>query len=164
MTPEDRVRAAAERSSEIALAVLFGSRARGDERRVSDTDVAVLLLDDSLERRRDVEAALGRAAGTSIDIVFLNTAPPQLRFEIARDSKVLVEREPHLWADFQARAMIAWWDWAPTARMLHSIAAEHLREQSAQRLRPARGAGGKRGEAAPPSASERGWGPASSEK
>jgi starch synthase (maltosyl-transferring) len=33
----------------------------------------------------------------------------------------------------------------------------------AERLRPARGASGKRGEAAPPSASEGGWGPASSE-
>jgi excinuclease ABC subunit C len=35
---------------------------------------------------------------------------------------------------------------------------------SVQRLRPARGAGGERGEAAPPSASERGWGPASTEE
>jgi protein ImuB len=34
-------------------------------------------------------------------------------------------------------------------------------DASDQRLRPARGAEGKRGEAAPPSASERGWGPAS---
>jgi excinuclease ABC subunit C len=33
-----------------------------------------------------------------------------------------------------------------------------------QRLRPARGAGGKPGEAGPPSASERGWGPASAEE
>ena len=33
-----------------------------------------------------------------------------------------------------------------------------------ERLRPERGAGGKRREAAPPSESERGWGPASSEK
>ena len=31
-------------------------------------------------------------------------------------------------------------------------------------LRPERGAGGKRGEAAPPSESERGWGPASTGK
>jgi hypothetical protein len=33
-----------------------------------------------------------------------------------------------------------------------------------KRLRPERGAGGKRRGAAPPSESERGWGPASSEK
>jgi hypothetical protein len=32
-----------------------------------------------------------------------------------------------------------------------------------ERLRPERGAGGKRGAAAPPSESERGWGPASIE-
>jgi ribonuclease R len=39
-----------------------------------------------------------------------------------------------------------------------------IRAGEAQRQRPARGAGGKRGEAAPPSASERGWGPASIDK
>jgi ATP-binding cassette, subfamily B, multidrug efflux pump len=36
--------------------------------------------------------------------------------------------------------------------------------QAGERLRPERGAGGKPGEAGPPSESERGWGPASSEK
>src|SRR6267378_3284554 len=36
--------------------------------------------------------------------------------------------------------------------------------RSSERLRPERGAGGKRGGAAPPSESERGWGPASSEE
>jgi ribonuclease R len=39
-----------------------------------------------------------------------------------------------------------------------------IRAGEAQRQRPARGAGGKRGEAAPPSARERGWGPASTKK
>src|SRR5215510_4699798 len=37
-------------------------------------------------------------------------------------------------------------------------------EKGQERLRPERAAGGKRREAAPPSESERGWGPASSEK
>ncbi len=42
--------------------------------------------------------------------------------------------------------------------------AEHLADLQRERLRPERGAGGKPGEAGPPSESERGWGPASINK
>jgi hypothetical protein len=73
---------------------------------------------------------LGRAAGRPIDIVDLNDAPPQLRFEIARDGKVLIERVPYAWADVRARAMIDWWDWAPTARMIDAAAIERLRQRT----------------------------------
>jgi hypothetical protein len=42
---------------------------------------------------------------------------------------VLLEREPHLWTDFKARAMVDWWDWAPLARRLAESAATRLRSQ-----------------------------------
>lgn len=106
---------------------LFGSTARGAGTGHSDVDIAVLL--DEVSARHGVEAALGRAAGRTVDLIDLETAPPQLRFEIARDGRLLVERRPHAWADFRARAMIDWWDWAPTARMIHGAAAKRLREQ-----------------------------------
>jgi ATP-binding cassette subfamily F protein uup len=41
---------------------------------------------------------------------------------------------------------------------------DYLRQRSGERLRPERGAGGKPAAGRPPSESERGWGPASSEK
>ena len=75
-------------------------------------------------------AATARASGRRVDLVTLDDAPPLLRFEIARDGIVLVEREPHAWADFRARAMIDWWDWAPTARMMHSVMAERVRQEA----------------------------------
>jgi len=111
----------------VRLAVVFGSVARGDERPGSDVDVAVRLDTDSSALRQEVEVELGRAAGRELDIVFLDEAPPLLRFEIATDGVVLVERQPHAWADFRMHAMIDWWDWAPTARKMEEAALERLR-------------------------------------
>jgi predicted nucleotidyltransferase len=113
--------------AEVRLAVLFGSSARQGAGR--DADIALILAPDTPALRRRLEAELGRAAGRAVDIVYLEQAPPLLRFEIARDGKVLIERISHLWADVRARAMIDWWDWAPQARMLFAAAARRLREK-----------------------------------
>jgi hypothetical protein len=64
-----------------------------------------------------------------VDVVNLREAPPLLRFEIARDGVPLIESSPHAWADFRARAMVDWWDWAPTARAMYRAAAARLRSQ-----------------------------------
>ena len=129
MSLERRLVQAAETLPAVHLLVLFGSKARGTDAGRSDVDIAVLLDDGSAAARQMVEVALGRAAGRAVDLVDLETAPPQLRVEIARDGKLLVERRPHAWADFRAHAMIDWWDWAPTARMIHKAATRRLREQ-----------------------------------
>jgi hypothetical protein len=74
---------------------------------------------------------LERAASRPVDLVVLDVAPPLLRFEVARDGVVLVERADNAWADFRARAMIDWWDWAPTARLMHRVMAERVRAEAA---------------------------------
>jgi predicted nucleotidyltransferase len=108
----------------VQLAVLFGSAAVGRLRPDSDVDIGVLG-----PAPRDLPALqlrLERITGRPVDIVPLDTAPPLLRFEVARDGRLLVERVPHLWSDFKARAMVDWWDWAPTARLFHRSAAARL--------------------------------------
>ena len=115
----------------VRLAVAFGSAARGEDHARSDLDLGLLLEPDSLERRREAEVTAGRAARRRVDIVYLGEAPPLLRFEIARDGRVLLERQPRLWTAFKARAMIDWWDWGPTARKMHTAYLQRLREQVA---------------------------------
>lgn len=113
----------------LRLLVLFGSTARRGARDASDIDLGVLLDHrEGWAGRRAAELALGRAAGRAVDLVDLETAPPLLRFEIACDGRLLHEGRPHQWADFRARAMLDWWDWAPTARMIHGRAAARLRQ------------------------------------
>jgi predicted nucleotidyltransferase len=114
---------------DVRLAAVFGSVARGEERPGSDLDLALLLDGDSLPRRWEVEAALGREAGRETDFVYLNEAPPLLRFEIARDGVLLLERNPGDWADFRAQAMIDWWDWAPTAKMITDTILRRQKEK-----------------------------------
>ena len=123
----DRLRECAGALAAVQLAVLFGSTARGQRRPESDVDVGVLLDPGTPAIRLHAQAALGRAAGRDVHVIYLDEAPPLLRFEIARDGVVLVERTPDLWTDFKAKAMVDWWDWAPTARKIHRAAIQRLR-------------------------------------
>ena len=127
----DDLRDRAASLPEIQLAVLFGSTAREQAGPRSDVDIALRLDPDSSKSRTLTEAELGRAAGRPVHIVFLDEAPPLLRFEIARDGVLLLERTPHLWVDFKAKAMVDWWDWAPIARRMHAEAIRRLREKVA---------------------------------
>jgi predicted nucleotidyltransferase len=113
----------------VRLAAAFGSVARGEERPESDLDLALLLDTDSIPERWEIEAALGRVAGREVDFVYLNEAPPLLRFEIARDGVLLFERSPGDWSDFKAQAMIDWWDWAPTAKMITETILRRQKEK-----------------------------------
>jgi len=129
MDLEDRLRQTAASFPEAKLVALFGSTARGQARPKSDVDLGVLLDPYSPELRFRVEAALGRTAGRTVDVVLLDDAPPLLRVEIARDGVLLFQREDSLWTDFKVRAMVDWWDWAPTHRMIAAGVARRLREQ-----------------------------------
>jgi predicted nucleotidyltransferase len=81
----------------VRLAWLFGSRARGTERRDSDVDVAVLVddacadgpgaLKDSYFRL--IPAMTGAVRSDLIDLVILNHAPPLLRHRVVRDGVLL---------------------------------------------------------------------------
>jgi hypothetical protein len=115
---------------EVRLAVLFGSSARGTGTSSSDLDVGVLLAEGS-PRSSALAVALSRAAGRDVDLIVLNDAPPLLRFEIARDGRPLIDRTGESWADFRAHAMVDWWDWAPTARMLTAASIARLRRAQA---------------------------------
>jgi predicted nucleotidyltransferase len=129
VTALERLREALDSRSEVQLAVLFGSAARGAVGASSDIDVGVIVEPASGLAAASLTATLARATGRPVDVIDLRTAPPLLRFEIARDGEVVFERSPALWCEFRAQAMIDWWDWAPTARAIHRAAAARLRRQ-----------------------------------
>ena len=126
MSRIDELRRALEGDASIRLAVLFGSAARGLLRDDSDLDVGVLGVPG--DRLSTLQLTLERAAQRPVDLVALEASPPLLRFEIAREGKVLIERSSRVWSEFKAHAMIDWWDWAPTARLFHQAAAARLRD------------------------------------
>lgn len=114
---------------EVRLAVLFGSTARGEARSQSDVDLGVSVAPDTAAVRRRAEAEMSRATGRPLHIVFLEEAPPLLRFEIAKDGVLLLQRQDDLWRSFKERAIKDWWDWAPSHRILTAAAVRRLREK-----------------------------------
>lgn len=126
--PEELIKALAS-VPELKLAVLFGSLARGRAKAGSDLDLAVSLSPDTQEARRATRRALHSAAARTVDLVFAADAPPLLRMEIARHGVPLLERQLHAWANFKAKAMIDWGDWAPYARRLGEAAVQRLRQE-----------------------------------
>ncbi|HEX6900239.1 MAG TPA: nucleotidyltransferase domain-containing protein [Thermoanaerobaculia bacterium] len=129
MQIEDRLRQCVASLPEVKLAVLFGSTARGQAGPRSDLDLGVLLDPDTPEIRSNVEPELWRAAERTLDLIFLDKAPPLLRFEIARDGVLLHQEQDHLWTDFKTRAMLDWWDWEPTAKRIEEALIQRLREK-----------------------------------
>jgi predicted nucleotidyltransferase len=77
----------------VAFAVLFGSRARGDERVDSDVDLIVGFRHRS--DRREVEARLSRRLDLAVHIVKFEDArvAPRLLAEVIREGRVIVDRE-----------------------------------------------------------------------
>jgi predicted nucleotidyltransferase len=125
----ERLRQGIASLPEVRLAVLFGSTARGQARPQSDVDLGVLLDPDTPDVRFKAETELGRAEGRSVDVVFLNQAPPLLRFEIAKEGILLHQDQDHLWTDFKTRAMLDWWDWAPIAKRIEDALIQRLRQK-----------------------------------
>jgi predicted nucleotidyltransferase len=127
----DRLRERAASLPEVKMAVLFGSTARGQARKKSDVDLALLVEPDNSEARLKVLVELERAAAREVDVVYMNEASPLLRFEISRDGVLILEREEGLWTGFRVRAMLDWWDWAPYAKQIEDAAIRRLRERMA---------------------------------
>jgi len=126
----ERLRRTLEQIPEVRLAVLFGSAARPALRPGSDVDLGIRLKPGIDRDAVRLSVALEREIGRSVDLVWLDRAPPLLRFEIACDGVVLIDRDAHGWADFRAHAMIDWWDWAPTAQMMHKTMAARLSQEA----------------------------------
>lgn len=93
----ERLTRVLEQRSDVRLAVLFGSAATGTDRAESDVDVGILSSNDPTGATATaLTVALERVLGRTVDLVRLEAAPPLLRFQIAREGRVLVARPPGL--------------------------------------------------------------------
>lgn len=104
--------AVARSTAGLELLVLFGSRARGDDRAGADWDVGYLARDDA-----DVPgllAALVEALGSDrVDLADLGRASGLLRYRAARDGRLLFEATPDGFDRFRLDAVRFWCDVAP---------------------------------------------------
>ena len=107
-----RAREAVEEIPGISTLLLFGSRARGEERPDSDLDVAVL---PTAEHRGDharfklrgrIASALAELAPRGrVDVVFLDKAPDVLRQRVMEHGRLLLCRDAAAWRALRHRTM-----------------------------------------------------------
>ena len=92
-------------ASDVVLAYLFGSEAKGTTNSESDIDIAVLLSDQVLQseygqRVVDLNTELiGIFQRDAIDVALLNNAPPLLAFQVVRHGVVIYDSD-HQYVSF----------------------------------------------------------------
>jgi uncharacterized protein len=103
--------------ADIVAVYLFGSVARGTAGGQSDVDLAVLLardppptLDGLLLR---LEASLEQTLETPVQVVVMNTAPPDLVHRVLRDGRLVVERDRSARIRYEVHARNVYFDLQP---------------------------------------------------
>jgi predicted nucleotidyltransferase len=94
----------------VRLAVLYGSKARGDEDARSDVDVLVEFRDDDAASTSALARRLEETLGMSVDVTRLSRVrreAPLLLLQALDEGRVLVDREERWNALQQARETIA---------------------------------------------------------
>ncbi|MBN2488564.1 MAG: nucleotidyltransferase domain-containing protein [Methanosarcinaceae archaeon] len=83
----------------VSLAYLFGSTARGEAHKLSDTDIAVM-LDESLSKKDALGLELnliseltGILKTNNVDLVVMKNAPLLLNYNIIRNGRILKSDE-----------------------------------------------------------------------
>ena len=130
-----RLRAALRGCAPVRLAILFGSAVSGRTRPDSDVDVAILTgrsePDDSFEVTLSRELTL--AARTEVDLIRLEHASTVLKWQIATGGVLLVEKSPHEFARFRARAASEYIEYAPALAYYGEVFRRRLIEQARTR-------------------------------
>lgn len=107
----------AEPEHRVAVAYLFGSVARGQERKGSDIDVAVVLgtrrVVEHLDRLALLQDHLQQRLGQDVDLVALDTASPDLVHRVLTDKIVVFESDVGTRVEFEVRAHNEYFDLLP---------------------------------------------------
>ncbi len=114
----------------VEALVLFGSQAQGLADQASDFDIGVIVGDKTIlydaNKRKEAYDSLYDIFSskinrlTNIDIVFLETAPAELQAHIMKYGKAIFEDSLNVFADFKARVMEQYADFAPLRNIFYS--------------------------------------------
>jgi predicted nucleotidyltransferase len=111
----DRLAPALNAGPPLRLAMIFGSVARGTSRADSDVDIAILPSDPdlTLTAELDLQRVLTAACGRPVDLIRLDRASSLLRWQVARDGRLLFQAGPFEAARFVAEAASEYLDFQP---------------------------------------------------
>ena len=105
----------------IVAAYLFGSFGRDEARESSDVDLALLYASQPARQLdgppQQVQDRLERALGREVDVLVLNTAPPDLAHRVLRDGILLVDRDPSVRIQWEVKIRNEYADLLPVLRL-----------------------------------------------
>lgn len=104
----------------VKLVYLFGSYAEGKSLTLSDIDIGIIFADRSLSNK-DFSQVYNQLydiftdvfPGREIDIVFLQKATLELRFDVIRHGKILYAASPTDRFNFEEKTMLFYADFKP---------------------------------------------------
>ncbi len=103
----------------IQLAVLFGSRAKGEPRSDSDWDLAILVKSDFYKKEKNNPSGFRKSLlkelcfllkTSQVDLVILNRVSPFLRYQVAKSGILLFEEKKGVFASFVSLAVRSYSD------------------------------------------------------
>lgn len=119
-----RVRPVLDEHPGLVAAYLFGSVARGAATDASDVDVAVLYAEQPPSvlgsPPMKLEGALERELRRRVQVVCLNTAPPDLAIRVLRSGRLIVERDRAARIRHEVNLRNVYWDLEPILRRCRS--------------------------------------------
>lgn len=102
---------------EIKVGYIFGSRAKGEEGKISDIDIAILVDKESIPqdsfygyKAKIITELIGILKTDKVDLVILNESPLYLCFRVIRDGLVLYSSDEIRRIQFEAKIMSRYFD------------------------------------------------------
>lgn len=116
---------------EIVAVYLYGSIARGEEKKGSDLDLAVLFEDnvsDRLPLRFTYERELGHISGKKVEIQELNIVGVEFVKRVIDEGLLVLDKQPDKRITFQVNTLNCYFDMLPFYEEYYEV----LRQQSAK--------------------------------
>lgn len=119
--------------SDVLVAYLFGSLARGQALPSSDVDVAVLIqpeldLEQSVELQLQLEMDLERLSQRPVQVTILNRATPFLAYQVIKEGLLIYERNKPERIAFQVYTLKIYFDLQPRLESLSQAAIKRIKE------------------------------------
>ena len=114
----------------VAIVYLFGSKAAGTSTPTSDTDIGVVLKEPAAAENAIVlynalyDLFAERYPNSTIDLVFLQSAPLPLQYYAVRDGMILFEADAAIASDYAAYVINGYLDFKPLLEYIDKISTE----------------------------------------
>lgn len=90
-----------KKNPKVSAIYLFGSSAKGEEKPISDIDIAVIIKDPDIE----TEAEIGSLYSDYIDVVLFHRLPLHIQFEVFKYGKEIFVRDADYMFELKLRVM-----------------------------------------------------------